>query len=143
MSTAELLIVCLCLGLAWYSWGQLQRSRRRRRRRLAARRRRFDAFFDSQEQELSGVTIVLVSNVFRSTLQRRSIWTRTRSQAFADIIDRRIEGFGVQTKFPCEQRNISIFVHFTAIPFAAHQLTSGSDHGKEESCHSIVEAGNK
>ena len=43
--------------------------------------------FDSQEQELSGVAIVLVSNVFQSTLQRRSIWTRTRSQAFANIIE--------------------------------------------------------
>ena len=44
-------------------------------------------FYDSLDQELSAVTIALVSNVFKSTLQHRSIWTRTRNQAFAQSIE--------------------------------------------------------
>lgn len=133
MSTVELMIVCVCFGLAWYSLGQLQRSRRRRRR-LAARRQMV-AFYHSQDQDLSHVATVLVSNVFTSTLQRRSIWARTRSQAFVNSIESWDDSEW--------KRNFRVSVHCTSTPFATHKHASGSYHCGEESCHCIMEVGNE
>jgi hypothetical protein len=53
---------------------------------LAARKRRRLAFYFSQEQELNAVATIHVSDIFASTLQRRYVWARTRSQAFANSV---------------------------------------------------------
>lgn len=45
------------------------------------------AFYSHPEQELSNVASILVSNVFASTLQHRSVWAPTRNQAFANRDD--------------------------------------------------------
>ena len=85
MAITGLLLTCVLFGLVWQTFGLLNRSRRRRRR-LAARRRRRLAFYFSQEQEWNAVATILVSDIFASTLQRRYVWARTRSQVFANSI---------------------------------------------------------
>ena len=55
--------------------------------RILARRIRFASFFQSQEEHLGAVASALATDVqIMTTVQRRSVWVRNRSQAFTEII---------------------------------------------------------
>ena len=60
---------------------------RRRRRSILARRVRTAAFCASQEAELrAAVTALATDLLLRSSVHRRSVWMRNRSQAFMQVI---------------------------------------------------------
>ena len=55
--------------------------------RILSRRRRFASFCHSQEEELGAVASALATDLqIMTTVQRRSVWVRNRSQAFTEII---------------------------------------------------------
>ena len=55
--------------------------------RILSRRIRFASFCHSQEEELGAVASALATDLqIMTTVQRRSVWVRNRSQAFTEII---------------------------------------------------------
>ena len=53
---------------------------------MIALRRRLQDFYDREEDDLCEIVSAIVTNrIIGSTLQRRSVWVRNRSQAFTEI----------------------------------------------------------
>ena len=84
-----MIVIIFCFGLVSMVWlRQRRRIRQRRRRsRKLARRIRSESFYRTQEEELGAVVSALTTDLLMTTtVQRRSVWVRNRSQAFVDII---------------------------------------------------------
>ena len=89
MAATAMIAFFLCFGLLSMVWlKQRRRMRiRRRRRSILARRVRTAAFCASQEAELrAAVTALATDLLLRSSVHRRSVWMRNRSQAFMQVI---------------------------------------------------------
>ena len=53
---------------------------------MAAIRRRLQAFYDQQEKDLREIVAALIADrIICSTMQRRVLWVRNRSQSFTNI----------------------------------------------------------
>ena len=81
-ATSEIVNLFVYLVLIWLSQRERRHSRSRRRSVLA-QWRPLDAFNDQQEENLRKILAAFAANqLFLSTLQLRSVWVKSRSQAF-------------------------------------------------------------
>ena len=84
-ATLEIAFLFVCFVLVWLRRRQIWRSRSRTRRALALRRR-LEAFYDQQDEDLREILAAYAADrLVLSTLQLRSVWVRSRSQAFETI----------------------------------------------------------
>lgn len=84
-ATLEIAFLFVCFALVWLRRRQIRRSRSRTRRALALRRR-LEAFYDQQDEDLREILAAYAADrLVLSTLQLRSVWVRSRSQAFETI----------------------------------------------------------
>ena len=89
MAVTAMIVISLCFGLLSMVWiRQRRRMRFRRSRRcVLARRRQTAAFYEDQEEESTAVvTALAVDLLLTRSAQRRSVWARSRSQAFTAVI---------------------------------------------------------
>ena len=85
MAATELVVMFVYfLMICWRR--QRRKCYRRRIRRMAAIRRRLQAFYDQQEEDLREIVAALIADrVICTTMQRRVLWVRNRSQSFTSI----------------------------------------------------------
>ena len=68
-------------------WRRQRRKRYRRRiRKMAAIQIRLQAFYNQHEEDLRKIVAALIADrIICSTMQRRVLWVRNRSQSFTNI----------------------------------------------------------